>query len=205
MEWRGKQVFDHRQPMVIAIGRMVALAGAACNLSGLQRPQGACWLVTVLARDPKTFSLPPAITELLAARNRLREHYKHVGLEFTLDGNLVGDIGEALAAELFGLRLESRSAAGIDGFAADGRSVQVKASGPGRGPAFRMVETQADHLLFFSLDFEACSGVVTFNGPERLARQFLPVTWLNQRSLSLSQMRRADSQVEGSERLQRLV
>ena len=153
--------------------------------------------------EDRTFALPPAIKELIAARNSLRTHYQHVGLEFTLDGNLVGDIGEALAAELFGVRLEPRCAPGIDGFAEDGRSVQVKASGRRRGPAFRMVETQADHLLFFSLDFESCRGVVTFNGPEHLARTYLPPVWANQRSLSLSQMLRADSLVATSDRLRR--
>ena len=35
--------------------------------------------------------------------NRLRDHYRSAALEFTLDGNLIGDIGEAVAAELFGL------------------------------------------------------------------------------------------------------
>lgn len=150
------------------------------------------------------FALPPAITELLAARNKLRDHYSGVGLEFTLDGNLVGDIGEAVAAELFGVRLEPRCAAGIDGFASDGRTVQVKASGRGRGPAFRLVETKADHLLFLSLDFEACKGAVTFNGPEAIVRAMLPEVWAGQRSLTLAQMKRADATVEGVQRLPRL-
>lgn len=158
-----------------------------------------------VVQDPKTFSLPPAITQLLAARDSLRDHYRHLGLEFTLDGNLVGDIGEALAAELFGVRLEPRCAPGIDGFAPDGRSVQVKVSGTKRGPAFRMVETRADHLLFFSLDFAACRGVVSFNGPEHLARRYLPATWNNQRSLSLLQMTRADELVAEVDRLQRFA
>jgi hypothetical protein len=97
------------------------------------------------------FALPPVITGLVAARNRLRAHYGSVGLRFTFDGNLVGDIGEALAAELFSIKLISRGGTGIDGHAPDGRSVQVKATGTGRGPVFRNVDTRADHLLFFEL------------------------------------------------------
>ena len=50
----------------------------------------------------RTFGLPPIITDLLQARNRLRDHYRSAALTFTLDGNLIGDIGEAVAAELFG-------------------------------------------------------------------------------------------------------
>jgi hypothetical protein len=149
------------------------------------------------------FELPPAIRELVGVRNRLREHYKEAHLKFTLDGNLVGDIGEAIARELFGIRLSDRNGTGVDGHAPDGRSVQVKASGSQRGPAFRIVDRRADHLIFFSLDFEACRGVVDFNGPERIALQFLPPTWTkNQRSLSLSQIKRANLLVPPDARLE---
>ncbi len=51
------------------------------------------------------FVLPPVIRELIVARNKVRDHYASSGLSFTLDGNLVGDLGEALAADLFGLKL----------------------------------------------------------------------------------------------------
>ena len=51
------------------------------------------------------FELPLSIQKLIAARNELKAHYSNVDLSFTLDGNLVGDLGEAIAAELFGLRL----------------------------------------------------------------------------------------------------
>lgn len=147
------------------------------------------------------FDLPAEIADLLVARNRLRERYRAAGLSFTLDGNLVGDIGEAVAAELFGIRLAARCGAGIDGHAPDGRSVQVKASGSNLGPAFRFIETRADHLLFFNFDFEAGRGVVTFNGPEHIAIAALPLVWKNQRSVRLAGIRRADTRVSDAERL----
>lgn len=98
------------------------------------------------------FNLPPVITQLVLARNALRDHYGIPGLAFTLDGKLVGDIGEAVSAEIFGLRLTPGGGTGIDGYAPDGRSVQVKATGTGRGPAFRHVETRAQHLIFMEFD-----------------------------------------------------
>lgn len=148
------------------------------------------------------FQLPPAIVDLVAARNRLREHYASVGLEFTLDGNLVGDLGEAIAAEIFGIKLvPARSTTGIDGFAPDGRTVQVKATGRGRGPAFRLVETKADHLLFFDLDFEVGVGQVVFNGPEHIATAALPTMFVGQRSLTPLQIRAADTRVAPADRL----
>jgi hypothetical protein len=48
------------------------------------------------------------------------------GRKFTPDGHLVGSIGEAIAAEHFGLTLHSMSKAGHDAVDADGREVQIK-------------------------------------------------------------------------------
>lgn len=147
------------------------------------------------------FELPESIKDLVSARNALRERYRSSGLRFTLDGNLVGDIGEAIAAELFGLRLTARNGTGVDGHAPDGRTVQVKASGTSRGPAFRNVDTRAEHLIFLSLDFEACTGEVVFNGPERIAIECLPAGWSGQRMLSLSRIRNCDALVPAEDRL----
>lgn len=159
-----------------------------------------------------TFPLPSAIAELLIARNKVRAYYQSVlcqqgssfELKFTLDGNLVGDIGEAIAVELFGTRLvETKSTEGIDGYTPDGRTVQVKATGTGRGPAFRCTETRADHLLFFDLDFENATGTVIYNGPEHYAVECLPKKFYAQRMVTRKQIRDADTRVEPFERLSR--
>lgn len=156
------------------------------------------------------FALPPEIAELISARNNVRDHYNGklqawgsgIDLSFTLDGNLVGDLGEALAMDLFDIRLvEVKSTAAIDGFTPDGRSVQVKATGTGRGPAFRNTETRADHLLFFDLDFENATGAIIFNGPEHYAVASLPAQFTGQRSLTRNQIRAADKLVRDEERL----
>ncbi len=158
----------------------------------------------------ETYPLPASIAELIAARNKLRDHYRamlaskdsQVELAFTLDGNLIGDLGEAISAELFDIKLvETRSTEGVDGYAPDGRTVQVKATGTGRGPAFRCTEICADHLLFFDLDFENAIVTVVFNGPEHYVRRYLPAVFPNQRSLSRNQIRNADRQVRDDERL----
>lgn len=91
----------------------------------------------------ETLHLPRDVKTLFQARNHLRDIMNmgiaskgsDVRLKFTLDGNLVGDIGEALSVIFFGIKLvNTASFPGIDGFAPDGRSVQVKATGTGRGP-----------------------------------------------------------------------
>jgi hypothetical protein len=148
------------------------------------------------------FDLPPVIRELFVARNKVRDHYANSGLSFTLDGNLVGDLGEALAAEIFGIKLTTRNGTGVDGHASDGRSVQVKASGTKRGPAFRMVEPRAQHLLFFHLDIDACTAELLFNGPEEIALKELRVPWTGQRMIPVSRIRAANARVPEKHRLQ---
>lgn len=147
------------------------------------------------------FKLPPSVMKLVAARNSLRRHYADVGLTFTIDGNLLGDLGEAVAAELFGLQLVARNGAGIDAHASDGRSVQVKTTGTRRGPAFRLVNRRADHLLFLNLDLEKLAGHVVYNGPEDLVIARLPRTWTGQRAISLAQIAQLDLAVRPEQRL----
>jgi len=47
---------------------------------------------------------------------------------FTIDGRLVGDIGEIIAATEFDIELDDVSRAGHDGHTSDGRLVQIKAT-----------------------------------------------------------------------------
>lgn len=147
------------------------------------------------------FVLPPVITELVIARDRVRRHYAVPGLSFTLDGKLVGDIGEAVAAELFGLTLKPGGGPGVDGHAPDGRSVQVKATGTGRGPVFRKVDVRADHLIFIEFDFEKLAGEIVFNGPEHVALQDMPDTWSNQRPVSPRKIRLLNENISEADRL----
>lgn len=158
----------------------------------------------------RTFSLPQAIADLVEARNRVRDYYKEllaeggheVSLKYTLDGKLVGDIGEALAVELFGIRLvDGKSHPGIDGYSKDKRSVQVKATGRGYGPTFRPVEQRADHLIFFDLDFERSEGTVFYNGPEQPVIATLPANWKDQRMVSRKQLAELDANLTDSDRL----
>ena len=152
------------------------------------------------------FDLPAEIEPLLAARDSLKQRYSSSGLRFTLDGNLVGDIGEAVAAELFGLELTARCGPAIDGFAPGPirKSVQVKASGTFRGPAFRKLEIGADHLLFFHFDFDRRRGKVIFNGPESVALSKMPPSWTGQRMISLKHLRDAQVALADQDKLPRL-
>ena len=75
-----------------------------------------------------TECLSQAIKDLYAIVDRLgvecAEHKRH----FTLDGHLLGSIGEVYAAERYGIELFASSAPAHDGTAPDGKLVQIKAT-----------------------------------------------------------------------------
>ena len=123
-------------------------------------------------------------------------------LGFTFDGNLVGDIGEALAVEYFGVTLdETRSTEGIDETVGE-VTVQVKATGTLRGPAFRPTKLGADYLLFFCINFEMGIAEVVFNGPEKLAICGLFKDGVvTQRMVTRSRIVKQDGEVNQQDRL----
>jgi len=75
-------------------------------------------------------SMTPAITDALATIfagiRQLKEAFPNK--EFTIDGRLVGDIGEVIAALQYDITLYDVLAPGYDGYTSDGRRVQVKAT-----------------------------------------------------------------------------
>jgi hypothetical protein len=153
------------------------------------------------------FRLPSELRPLTDARIAVRDYYRRKGLnlEFSFDGNLVGDLGEACAVEEYGMRLvKARSNAGFDGYTPDGkRTIQVKAKGAStKNIAFSYSEVHAHHLLVLELDFDRGTGRAVYNGPEHYVRAYLPKEpWKGQKQISVSQLRRAAAQVRDDERL----
>lgn len=70
------------------------------------------------------------IQQLLTITTLLKEKYKKHNKSFTLDGKLVGDIGEVLVAEQYGLTLYGDNTPVHDGFVTgdENKKVQIKAS-----------------------------------------------------------------------------
>lgn len=151
-----------------------------------------------------SIALPHCVRALVTAHRALVTSYASTSLRFTLDGRLVGDIAEATAAEAFGLELCGVRTPGVDARTADGRTVQVKASGIGKGPAFTPGEGRAEHLLFLILDFERAQAYVSYNGPEAPVRAELPPTFAGSKRVSLSRVLALDALVPEKHRLKRL-
>lgn len=82
------------------------------------------------------------------------------GRRFTLDGHVVGSIGEALASERYGLELLPALADTHDAVAPDGRLVQIRATQRRRVAMY----SEPEHLLVHGLR-EDGSVVEIHNGP----------------------------------------
>ena len=149
--------------------------------------------------------LPDAVIELCTAQAAVRQRYAATRVAFTLDGKLVGDIGEALAIEAFGLAPCQKRRGGVDAAAPDGRSVQVKATGdPKAGPAFTAGEGVADHLLFLRINFSSGIASVAYNGPEAPVRALLKLPIKSTQRIRLKDVLAADAMVPEARRLPRI-
>lgn len=102
------------------------------------------------------------VEQLRAAVSQLEELFP--GRPFTLDGHLVGSIGEVLAAERYGLELLSPSTQDHDAKAPDGLLVQVKLT---RGDSVGL-SSESQHLLVLGLMMEGTLEEI-YNGPGRPA------------------------------------
>jgi len=71
-------------------------------------------------------TIPEAVRGMLAIVKRLCDAYPHKS--FTLDGRLVGDIGEVLVEESYDLKLFDDLRKHHDAHTPDGRRVQIKAA-----------------------------------------------------------------------------
>ncbi|MGV8841402.1 MAG: DUF6998 domain-containing protein [Bauldia sp.] len=148
--------------------------------------------------------LPEEVRSLIEARNRLRDRYKSLELQFTLDGNLIGDLAEAVVVNLLGLKIaHRRGLKGIDAEAADGRTVQIKATGRGHSFAFTHCEPHADWLIAVVLHYDASELEIVYNGPYGPAIDRLGARWDGQKHVRVSRLRELDRAVEADRRLSR--
>ena len=85
------------------------------------------------------------------------------GRRFTLDGHLVGSIGEVIAAYIFDLELNPSGTPGHDARARDGRRVEIKLTQTECGPRVA-IRSDPDHLIVLHRP-KGGSIRVAFNGP----------------------------------------
>ncbi|MGH6743503.1 DUF6998 domain-containing protein [Novosphingobium sp.] len=118
------------------------------------------------------------------------------GRKFTLDGHLVGSIGEVIAAYMFDLTLNPASTMAHDALCPAGRRVKIKFT-QGRTVAIRH---EPAHLLVLHRARGANVRVV-YNGPGAMPWTAARVTQSNgQRPISLALLARLDDSVSHEQR-----
>ena len=73
---------------------------------------------------PQRQAISQALADIFQGIQRLKKMFPNRA--FTIDGRLVGDIGEVTAAREYDVKLNEKSQAGHDGESSDGRQVQIK-------------------------------------------------------------------------------
>lgn len=68
------------------------------------------------------------LKQLFEIIQQLESKYGSYGRKFTIDGHLIGSIGEILVAEAFDLELLNNSTPNVDAITKDNREVQIKAT-----------------------------------------------------------------------------
>jgi hypothetical protein len=122
------------------------------------------------------------------------------GRKFTLDGHLVGSIGEVIAAYMFDLNLLRGSNKGHDATAGDGRNVEVKLT---QGDTVS-IRHEPDHLIVLRRRKDTSVSVV-FNGPGAFAwAQAGKMQKNGQRPISLAKLRQLDGRVGIDDRLKQV-
>jgi hypothetical protein len=141
--------------------------------------------------------IPDLVRRLYDIVGRLESAFP--GRKFTLDGHLVGSIGEVLAAYRYGLELLPPSAEGHDARAPDGRMVQIKATQAKTVGLY----SEPQHLIVLGLNRDGTANEI-YNGPG-------PLVWQNagkiqktgQRSIGVAKLRSLMAEVPEAERLAR--
>jgi len=111
-----------------------------------------------------TITIPDAVREMLSIVEKLCAAYPKK--KFTLDGRLVGDIGEVLVEDAYDVDLFADMKKHHDGECSDGRLVQIKAT------MKKALTFPADHVPNYYLGVQVHSdGTFTeiFNGPGAVA------------------------------------
>ena len=144
-------------------------------------------------------TISQSVKHLLLIVETMREEYPNK--RFTLDGRLVGDIGEVLAAEKYDLELFEGLHKHHDARTSDGRLVQIKAT------MQNFLTFPVDHIPDFFLGIKIHpDGTITevFNGPGGVASQAIKnrkATKTNLHTVSISAFQELNTQVNPEDRI----
>jgi hypothetical protein len=139
--------------------------------------------------------LPEEVAELYQIVIRLER--KHVGRKFTLDGHLVGSLGEVIAEQAFALSLYPPSHPIHDARTTDGKEVQIKLTGGNQIG----IREEPDYLVVMRI-VDPTHAEVIYNGPGRDPWNTAGKMQRNgQRTIRLNKLRQLDGDVPDNKRV----
>jgi hypothetical protein len=143
--------------------------------------------------------LSDKIKQLYKITNELEQTYP--GRKFTVDGHLVGSIGEVIVAEHYGLSLLPNSTKTHDAVSKEGKQVQIKATQV-KGIA---ISSEPDYLIVIRILPDG-SWEEIYNGPGKAAWDNAGKMQKNgQRPISLSKLRNLMGSVDVNDKIARIV
>jgi hypothetical protein len=149
-------------------------------------------------KDIRFETLNSKIKELYSVVNELEQQFP--GRHFTLDGHLVGSIGEVLAASMYDLELLKASTEIHDAKAKNGKMVQIKAT----QVKSVCLSNEPEHLIVLKLQEDGSADVV-YNGPGKPVWEATGRMQKNgQRSISLFKLRNLMNNVPLCDRLEQV-
>jgi len=146
-------------------------------------------------------TIPDAVRKMLHIVKQLEEAYPKK--KFTLDGRLVGDLGEILVEDAYSLELFKDLKMHHDGETPDGRQVQIKAT------MKNSLTFPVDHIPHYYLGIKIHpDGTFTeiFNGPGATAWEAVKKrkpTKTNLHSIAVNALKRLDERVQDDDRIPR--
>ena len=143
--------------------------------------------------------LSDKIKQLYKITNELEQAYP--GRKFTVDGHLVGSIGEVIVAEHYGLSLLPNSTKTHDAVSKEGKQVQIKATQV-KGIA---ISSEPDYLIVIRLLSDG-SWEEIYNGPGRAAWDNAGKMQKNgQRPISLSKLRNLMGSIDIKDKIAQIL
>ena len=139
------------------------------------------------------------IKELYNITSELENSYP--GRKFTIDGHLVGSIGEVIVAENYGLELLPNSTETHDAVSPDGKYVQIKATQIKK----IAISSKPDYAIVIKM-FQDGSWEEIYNGPGNLVWNNAGKMQKNgQRPISLAKLRDLMNSVHKEQMIPRII
>ena len=146
-------------------------------------------------------SIPEAVQQLQTTVAALQKSYPQK--KFTLDGRLVGDLGEILVAEHYELELLPGLAKHYDATTRDGRRVQIKTTM--KASLTFPCDHTPDYYLGIKINVDG-SIIEVFNGPGAIAGKLIrnrKATKTNLYSISINTLLRLNESISEPDRIPR--